>query len=213
MISIVKKGKINICKMTLGGMATNTYLVYGENGEGFIVDPAAESEIIKIKIKELNADIKGILLTHGHFDHIGALSEVKKIYNTDVYACDKEKEILESSEKNLSAYFDRPFTEKADIYVKDGETIKLAGFDIKVIGTPGHTIGSVCYLVSKDDEQVLFSGDTLFAGSHGRYDFPTGSCSQIMSSIKNKLLILDENLKVYPGHNADTTIGEEKELY
>lgn len=213
MISIVKKGKINICKMTLGGMDTNTYLVYGENGEGFIVDPAAESEIIKIKIKELNADIKGILLTHGHFDHIGALSEVKKIYNTDVYACDKEKEILESSEKNLSAYFDRPFTEKADIYVKDGETIKLAGFDIKVIGTPGHTIGSVCYLVSKDDEQVLFSGDTLFAGSHGRYDFPTGSCSQIMSSIKNKLLILDENLKVYPGHNADTTIGEEKELY
>ncbi len=213
MISIVKKGKINICKMTLGGMATNTYLVYGEDGKGFLVDPAAESEIIKIKVKDLNADIRGILLTHGHFDHIGALSEVKKIYNTDVYACDKEKEILESSEKNLSAYFDRPFTEKADIYVKDGETIKLAGFDIKVIGTPGHTIGSVCYLVSKDDEQVLISGDTLFAGSHGRYDFPTGSCSQIMSSIKNKLLILDENLKVYPGHNEDTTIGDEKGLY
>lgn len=213
MISIVRKGKINICKMTLGSMATNTYVVYGEDGEGFIVDPAAESEIIKIKITELNVDVKAILLTHGHFDHIGALEKVKEIYNADVYAGESEKEILGSSEKNLSEYFTKPFTGKADIYVKDGENISIAGFDIKVIGTPGHTIGSVCYLVSKEEEQVLISGDTLFAGSHGRYDFPTGSYSQIMGSIKNKLLTLEESLSVYPGHNEDTTIGEEKGLY
>lgn len=213
MISIVRKGKINICKMTLGTMATNTYVVYGENGEGFIVDPAAESEIIKIKTTELMADIKAILLTHGHFDHIGALEEVKKIYDADVYACEKEKEILFSSEKNLSAYFEKPFTGKADVYVKDGESISIAGFDIRVIETPGHTIGSVCYLVSKEDEQVLISGDTLFAGSHGRYDFPTGSYSQLMISIKEKLLTLKDSLPVYPGHNEDTTIGEEKALY
>lgn len=213
MISMVKKGKIIICKMTLGSMATNTYIVYGENGEGFIVDPAAESEIIKIKTTELKADIKAILLTHGHFDHIGALEKVKQIYNADVYAGEKEKEILESSEKNLSAYFEKPFIGKADIYVKDGESIKVADFDIKVIETPGHTIGSVCYLVSKEDEQVLISGDTLFAGSYGRYDFPTGNYSQLMSSIKEKLLTLDESLSVYPGHNEDTTIGEEKLLY
>ena len=213
MVSIVKKGKMNICKMTLGSMSTNTYVVYGENGEGIIVDPAAESEIIKIKVTELKLNIKAILLTHGHFDHIGALAEVKEMYGADVYAGEREKEILENSGKNLSEYFDRPFTEKADIYVKDGDIIKAAGFDIRVIETPGHTIGSVCYLVSMDNEQALISGDTLFAGSHGRYDFPTGSYSQIMSSIKEKLLILDDSLCVYPGHNEDTTIGEEKAYY
>lgn len=213
MISIVKKGKINICKMVLGGLATNTYIVYGENGEGFIVDPADESEIIKIKATELKTDIKAILLTHGHFDHIGALKKVKEIYKADVYAGEREKEILESSEKNLSEYFVKPFTGKADIYVKDGENINIAGFDIKVIETPGHTIGSVCYLVSKEDEQVLISGDTLFAGSHGRYDFPTGSYSQLIDSIKNRLLTLDDSIPVYPGHNEDTTIGDEKVLY
>lgn len=213
MVSIVRKGKINICKMTLGSMATNTYIVYGEKGEGFIVHPAAESEIIKIKTTELKTDIKAILLTHGHFDHIGALDKVKEIYNADVYAGEKEKEILSSSEKNLSAYFDKPFTAKADIYVRDGEVISIAGFDIRVIETPGHTIGSVCYLVSKEEEQALISGDTLFSGSYGRYDFPTGSLRQLMSSIKDKLLTLDDGLLVYPGHNEETTIGEEKALY
>ncbi len=213
MVSVIRKGKINICKLVLGGLATNAYIVYSEQGEGFIVDPAADAEIIKIKVTDLGLTIKGILLTHGHFDHIGAVKTVKELYNTEVYACDKEKEILENSYNNLSEIFGNGFTQKADEYLPDGYEFELAGFDIKLINTPGHTVGGACYLVSKDDEKVLISGDTLFAGSHGRYDFPTGNYRELITSIKEKLLVLDENLEVYPGHNEETTIGEEKVYY
>lgn len=213
MISVIRKGKINICKLVLGGVSTNTYIVYDEKGEALIVDPADSADIIKIKVTDLSVQVKGILLTHGHFDHIGAAKQLKDMYDVSVYAFEKEKEILESSYNNLSEMFMNGFTLKADKYLKDGEKIELAGFNIEVIHTPGHTAGSVCYLISYDDEQVLMSGDTLFAGSHGRYDFPTGSYRDIMDSIKEKLLVLDETLEVYPGHNEETTIGEEKSYY
>ncbi len=213
MISVARKGKINILRLVLGAMRTNTYLVYGEDGQGFIIDPAAESDIIRLKVTDLKLDIKGILLTHGHFDHIGALEDMRRLYGVKVYALDREKEILESSENNLSAYFGEPFTARADEYLTDGQSFELAGFSIKVIATPGHTCGSVCYLVEKEAERALISGDTLFAGSFGRYDFPTGNYRELMESIKDKLLSLPEDLKVYPGHNEETDIGSEKPNY
>lgn len=213
MVSVLRKDKISICKMVLGSVRTNTYLVYNEDGEGIIIDPADSADIIKTEITNLSIKIKGIVLTHGHFDHIGAALELRSHYNVKIYAHEKEEVILESSANNLSFMSGGNFTIKADIYLKDNEKFKLAGFDIQVIHTPGHTIGSVCYLISKDDERVLMSGDTLFLGSHGRFDFPTGSYPMIMNSIKEKLLKLDEDLEVYPGHNEQTTIGKEKSNY
>lgn len=212
MISMVKKGKINICKLVLGELRTNCYIVYGENKEGFLVDPAAEWEIIKIKVTDLGVTIKAILLTHGHFDHIMAGEQMRKNYEAKIYALDKEKVILESSDNNLSGIFtSQGVTLRADEYLTDGQILTIGDLSVKVIATPGHTIGSACYLVSNDSDSALLSGDTLFRGSCGRYDFPTGSYSQIVNSIKEKLLVLDDKLEVFAGHNEETTIGEEKD--
>lgn len=213
MIETVKKGNINICRLVLGSVRTNTYIVYGNTGECFVVDPADESDIIKIKLTDLNLTVKAILLTHGHFDHIGGADALRKAYGAVIYAFNDEKQILESCENNLSSVFGRGFTLKADKWLSDNEKINIAGMDIQVIHTPGHTIGSVCYLVSSQGEKILISGDTLFCGSCGRYDFPTGSYGMIIKSIKERLLVLDEKLAVYPGHNEETTIGQEKIYY
>ena len=105
MVSMVKKGKINILKMTLGSMSTNTYLVFDEDKNGFLVDPGDSADIIKIKVTELGVTVKALILTHGHFDHIGALSDVRKLYDAKVYAMSEEETILTSSENNLSMYF------------------------------------------------------------------------------------------------------------
>ena len=213
-VSIEKKGKINVVRMVLGALRTNSYLIYDEEGRGILVDPADDADIIKIKLKDLSVKLETILLTHGHFDHIGAADEIRESTNALIYAFSDEKEVLENSQYNLSAPFaGKGFTLKADKFLCDNEKTNLSGFDITVIHTPGHTKGSCCYLVTKDDETILISGDTLFAGSHGRYDFPTGSYSQIIHSIKDRLLTLDENLSVYPGHNEVTTIGAEKIYY
>lgn len=213
MISIERKGKINICRLVLGVMRTNTYIVYDEEGEAFIADPADSADIIRMKVTELGVRVRGILLTHGHFDHIGAVKELRTLYGVKVYAHEREKEILGSSYDNLSELFMDGFTAAADIYVTDGQELSLAGCTIKVIHTPGHTAGSVCYIVSRAGESVLLSGDTMFAGSFGRYDFPTGSYAELMRSIKEKLLVLEDGLQVYPGHNESTTIGEERVYY
>ncbi len=213
MVTVLRKGKINICKMVLGSVKTNTYLVYSEDGEGVIIDPADSADIIKTEVSNLSINIKGIILTHGHFDHIGAANELRSHYNVKIYAHEKEEIILESGSNNLSFMSGERFTIEADRYLKDDARFELAGFDIMLIYTPGHTIGSACYLISKDDEKVLMSGDTLFLDSHGRFDFPTGSYPMIISSIKEKLLKLDDDLDVYPGHNEQTTIGNEKSKY
>lgn len=115
---------------------------------------------------------------------------------------------MDDSLLNLSANFGEPFTAVADMLHTDGQELFLAGMNIQVLHTPGHTQGSVCYYFP--DEQVLFSGDTLFYGSIGRTDFPTGSMSELVHSAKEKLLILPEEVKVYPGHGEETTIRYEK---
>jgi len=206
--------KLYIKKLVLSICATNCYIIYNKDTmEGFIIDPAANADVIDTCIKELGVDIKGILLTHGHFDHIGAAEELKKLYQVKVYAHEEEAEITENGMLNLSAMFETGDSVRVDVKLHDGDTFNLCGFDIKLIHTPGHTKGSSCYLINDGEKDRLFSGDTIFCGSYGRTDFPTGDMRQLIDSILNKLLVLDEDLEVYSGHGEQTFIGDEKKNY
>ena len=202
---------IEVKRLVLGPIRTNCYIVYNsETFEAVVIDPADESYVIENKLAENKLLLKGILLTHGHFDHIGAAGPLKKRFGIDIYALKEEREIL-TTDKNLGSMINRPITLEADKYVSDGDNIELIGRSFKVIHTLGHTIGSCCYYI--EEEKMLFSGDTLFYHSHGRTDFPTGSQSGIIQSIKDRLLILDKDTVVFPGHEDETTIGNERQLY
>lgn len=173
-----------------------------------IVDPADNADAIERKINALEGIPVAILLTHGHFDHILAATTLQKKYRISVYAFESEERVLEQPELNLSTMAGGAFRMKADILLKDNEEFQLAGYRITVLHTPGHTEGSCCYYFK--DEQVLISGDTLFAGSCGRTDFPTSSTLEMISSLRKLVTELPEETAVYPGHNEATTIGEEK---
>ncbi len=198
--------------LPLGTMVTNTYLVFNERTkETVIIDPAARADKIISAVAAEDGIVKAILLTHGHYDHIGAAMEVKRAFGVRIYAHASEKEVLNSAYYNLSEVMTgEGFAIEADEYLEDESLLELAGFTIRVIATPGHTAGGVCYLVKDGEEQCLFSGDTLFAGSVGRYDFPTSSGTALFASIRNKLMKLPDDLKVYPGHGLPTEIGAER---
>ena len=203
-------GQIEIKSMTLGMVATNCYLIINkENKEALLVDPADNALRISNVIEENGCTLKAILLTHGHFDHIMALNDLKKRYNVPVYAHEEEEDVLKQSSLNLSGSIGQIYTTQADVYVKDGEHLKLAGLDVIVLYTPGHTKGGVCYYFPA--EKVLMSGDTLFHCSIGRTDFPTGSMSQLVRSVKEQLFVLPDDVQVYPGHDSVTSIGYEKQ--
>ena len=133
-----------------------------------------------------------------------------RITNVKTYASEDEKQILESRKGNLSAMFGHPVEVSADVYLKDGQEISILGNTMKCISVPGHTIGGMCYYFA--DDGILFSGDTLFASSVGRSDFPTGNAHDLIEAIQNKLLVLPDETIVYPGHNSYTRIGKEKKF-
>lgn len=193
---------------------TNCYILYNKlTKEGFIIDPADNPKAIDAAVKELGITIKAILLTHGHFDHIGAATELKELYGVNVYSHEAEVGLAKDGMLNASAIFGFADSVSVDIALKDGQTFDLCGFKIKVIHTPGHTEGSCCYLVSDEEKDRLFSGDTLFYQSHGRTDLPTGSERKIFDSIIDKLLVLDGAIEVFAGHGMMTTIDDEKKWY
>ncbi len=197
--------------MVLGMIMTNCYIAYDDVvKEAFIVDPADSADEIQLKITELGVKPVAILLTHGHFDHIGAVDELRDKYKIKVYVFEDEKDVM-TSDANLASMIGKRMSVEADEYLRDLQTIIIGGEKIQVIHTPGHTKGSCCFYLP--DEKVLFSGDTMFCQSFGRTDFPTGSMSQLISSIKNRLLKLDDDVKVYPGHNEETKIGFERHMY
>lgn len=201
--------KLQIETLVLGAMATNCYLVmHRETKKLIIIDPGAQPERIISKIAQMDAQPVAVLLTHGHFDHIGAARCVADRYGIPVCGPEKEQEIFEDTQKNLSAMFGDPVTVRPDQTFCDGEQVDLGGIAVKVIATAGHTLGGACYYIP--EEAVLFSGDTLFCASVGRTDFPTGSMSALRDSIHTKLFVLPEDTAVYPGHNEATNIGYEK---
>ncbi|HJA93965.1 MAG TPA: MBL fold metallo-hydrolase [Candidatus Eisenbergiella merdipullorum] len=206
---------IKIGRMVLSICQTNCYFLYREGQkdekgmtEVLLIDTADRGAQIYEALAQKNFHVNAILLTHGHFDHIWGANELRKLSGAKIYAYEGEKEVCEDAEKNVSRQAGRPETVKADFYEKDGAQLTLAGFSLKLIATPGHTQGSCCYYLEK--EKVLFSGDTLFQASVGRTDFPTGSMSSLIRSIKEKLLVLPDDVAVYPGHGETTTIGDEK---
>lgn len=196
--------------MVLGMVQTNTWFVINEKTKELIlIDPADDAGRIIRKIEADGLKLQGILLTHGHFDHIGAVDDLRAYFKgVQCYAGEKEEKVLENGSYNLSASWAAALSIRADRLLRDKETLTLAGFKIKVIETPGHTKGGVCYYLS--EEGVLFSGDTLFRTSVGRTDFPTGSMSQIVRSVQYLTENLPGDTVVYPGHQEITTIAYEQ---
>lgn len=193
----------------LGMVGTNCYLLCNMDiKECVLIDPADSQDEISRMIDESGCSLKGILLTHGHFDHIMAADAIRDKYGVKVYASCDEKNTLEQPHINLGEAYGLNLSVKADVWHKDGEILKLAGFDIEALHTPGHTEGGSCYYIREIG--VLFSGDTLFCGSVGRTDFPGGSMSEIVRSIKEKVMVLPDDTKVYPGHGEGTSVGYER---
>ncbi len=195
-------------RFILGDYVTNCYLIADdETKNGVLFDAPAESEKILNYARENGICIKYICLTHAHFDHILALNDLKTKTGAELMLHEKEEQYLSDPLLNLlGEAAEEVIIPKPDRLLRDGEKIVLDNLTFKVIHTPGHTDGGACYLI----DNVLISGDTLFSGSIGRYDFPLGSLQTELRSIKEKLLVLDDETKVYPGHGFSTTIGKQR---
>lgn len=203
--------KMEIKSFVLGMVSTNCYVYWNrDTKEAIVIDPAAQSEVIEEYLKKENLLPKAILLTHGHFDHIMAASALASTYGIPVYASKHEVELLEDPNLNLGQVLAGISVSLIpDKLVEDNQILNLIGVNLQVIETPGHTKGSVCYFVK--EENILFSGDTLFRESVGRSDFPTGNGKQLIESIKEKLFPIGDQVTVYSGHGPATTIKYEKE--
>lgn len=200
---------IKIKQFIAGQLENNMYLVYDEDTKkAVLIDATAPVPELLDIVKNLGLDVEYILLTHGHFDHILGLTELKKalgaeavIFHDDLIISDNINEFTRffgGMEESVPPVYEK--------FIKDGDVITVGNMQIKVIHTPGHTQGGVCYLLNDN----LFSGDTLFMGSVGRTDLFGGNFDKLSDSVKNKLFKLDDNIKVYPGHGPKTTIGYEK---
>lgn len=185
----------------------NCYLVFDEDKNGFLVDPGSKSEEILRVINELGVKVLAIFLTHCHYDHIEGLNDLRNKINVKVYSTFECSNNIQKPSVNLSILFgDSISCEPSDVIVLDNDIINIASMKIKVITTPGHTNGGACFLVDED----IFTGDTLFLRSVGRWDFPGGNEEILKNSIKNKLYTLDDDIIVHPGHGNDTKIYYEK---
>lgn len=203
---------MNVKTLTLGLLDTNCYLI--SNGEEvLIVDPAAEARVIIRAVDEINLPVAGILLTHAHYDHIGALDEVQKKYDTQVYMASEEKEWIADPNLNMSvkrvSMGIKPIESDIEPVILQEGDYSVNSFNFEIFHTPGHSPGSLSFYFK--EEQKIFSGDVLFNGGVGRTDLLEGSFDELMNSIRNKLFKLDDGTTVYPGHGNETSIEKEKQ--
>jgi glyoxylase-like metal-dependent hydrolase (beta-lactamase superfamily II) len=194
----------------VGIVGTNCYFaIHPDTKECLIIDPGDQGEQLAEKIKSEGLSPKAILLTHGHFDHIMGVEALRQEFSIPVYVHEADQDLLENPDLNSGSMIGRSVSVTADHMVKDGEILNLAGFKIQVLHTPGHTPGGVCYYFP--EEEIVFSGDTLFCDSVGRTDLPGGSASDLVRSIREKVFLLPDLTLVYPGHGEPTKIGYEKQ--
>lgn len=191
-------------KIVVGLMQVNCYILGDEKTrEAIIVDPGEEASSIKKALKRLDLTAKLIVNTHGHADHIGA----NKALGLPIYAHRLEADFLTEPKLNLSASFGIPIkSNPAEHLLEDGDEIKVGSIKLKVMHTPGHTPGSICLKT----DGIVFTGDLLFFESVGRTDFQYGSWEQLISSIRDKILALDDKVIIYPGHGPESTVGNER---
>lgn len=198
--------------MPLGPLQTNAYLIYDETTrKAVIIDPGAEPKKVIETLEKQQLKLEKILLTHGHFDHIGAVEVLKQETQAKVIAHKNAPKYLENPSYNLSQMFmGGVVTTQADDYVEDGDEIRIDGSNLcfKVIAIPGHTLDGMAFYDEKNKE--VYVGDSLFKGSIGRTDFVGGDLNTLLKGIKNKLFTLPDETIVYPGHGESTTIGYEK---
>lgn len=192
-----------------GPVEANNYLLIDEQSkDAILIDCSSERQGFIDEIKNLNINLKCILLTHGHFDHILGVDKFNEVFGVETYVAKEDVSQVELTPKFMPIItgLDPVTITSIKNYVKDGDIFKIGDTEIKAISTPGHTPGGMCYLV----DNKLFSGDTLFQRSVGRCDFPGGSFETISKSIKEKLFTLPDDTEVFPGHGGKTTIGYEK---
>lgn len=196
----------------LGDFMTNCYTVYNAvTRDAVLIDPACNARFLNNILVNEQLNCIAILLTHGHYDHIGALPELMELvgHKVPIYASAEEEDVLNDPRKNLSTMLSgQMVTVKPDILLQDDQEIELLDTKLRCFLVPGHTKGGMCYYFAENG--MLFSGDTLFARSIGRSDFPTGDGIKLVKSIKEKLMTLPDETIVYPGHNERTTIGKER---
>lgn len=192
---------LNINVVPAGVYEANCYILVDDaSKECAVIDAGGDAGKIKAAIESMHGKPKYLLLTHGHFDHVGGVEEICSAYNIPFYISRVDEEYMA---KDNSVYGTLP---KASGYLKEGDVLKLGLYEIKVIETPGHTKGGLCFAV----DNKVFTGDTLFQGSVGRTDFIGGDMEEIINSIKTKLLPLGDDVRVYPGHGPSSSIGFEK---
>lgn len=195
-------------RIVVGNLETNCY-IFGsaKEKEVVIIDPGGSPELILSVLYGLTARVRYIINTHGHMDHITANRQIKRRTGAEICIHRADSEMLIDSRKNFSDLMVTPVTSPpADRLLNDGDVINVGELKLKVIHTPGHSPGGIS-LVS---DGLIFTGDTLFAGSIGRWDFPGASYNLLLASVRNKLLVLDEDMIVYPGHGPASNIGTEK---
>lgn len=204
--------KVTIQQMQVGALGVNCYLVINDElKEAVVVDPGGHANAIADQLKKQGVKLAGIFLTHAHFDHADGAEDLQKLMGSNIYAHEAEARTLEDPRYNMSNMMGRGMgvSYKADVFVKEGQIIELAGFQFQVIHTPGHTEGGCCYYM--EEEKILLSGDTLFCGSIGRTDFPGGSYGTLIRSVQEKLFPLPAEVKVLPGHEGTSLIGYERD--
>ena len=200
-------GKLTIQSFAVMPFDENCDVVSDDTGEGVVIDPGGMAKEILAYIREAKIDLKAVLDTHGHCDHIGANDAIRDVTEAPLYIHKEDGAMISDIRLNLSAFMGfKVISRPAEHLLSEGDKISFGNSELEVIHTPGHTKGGVCFV----GDGVAFTGDTLFAGSIGRSDFPGGSEVELIGNIKKKLLVLPDETKVYSGHGPSSEIGWER---